>query len=816
MSFFIRGGKVLKYIAHFRKSDLEIQTVESHLKEVQKLAEQFGKVLDISHVTGLAGILHDVGKYSEEFQQYILEALQFPDEPPKRGSVDHSTAGGKFIYDLLHNPNDIYNSCLAEVVGNVVISHHAYLHDYLNEGLKSNYLTRVQEKEVSDYEQIKEMFFEKVMGKEVFIEYVEEAKEELKRFLKVEQSIDIHRKLMLLTKFVFSSLLDADRTNAREFEENKYEKNDTNTELFKKYYSKLMDKVSSFTLSPKAHRPINKLRANMSDQCEEFARKPSGIYTLSIPTGGGKTLASLRYSLKHALEYKKERIIYIVPYTTIIEQNADEVRNILGKEETILEHHSNVITETFEGGKDSEDQLDFKKKLKLAKDNWDAPIIFTTMVQFLNTFYAHGSRNIRRLHNLSEAVLIFDEVQKVPTNCVSLFNHAVNFLSTYAHSSIVLCTATQPALDFVNHKLDIQPEAEIIKDMDDVVTQFKRVEIIDRASNEQFNQEKLVQFVIDRSEEVKNVLVILNTKKVVKDMYESLKSAHFDIPIYHLSTSMCPEHRKVILDEVKELIQKEKPVICVSTQLIEAGVDISFECVVRSLSGLDSIAQAAGRCNRHGDDPLRYVYVVDYVDENLKDLTEIEKGKNISKLMLIDIKNDEGNHGGSILSVQAMDYYFRAFYTKNEIDLDYPIKGMNQTMIELLTAHGRENGLSLAYKSKTKSSLPLVIHNSYRTAARKFKVIDSPTTAVIVPYGKGMEVIADLNGATTIGELSNLFQRAQRYTVNVYSYQLDLLNESGSLTTLFDDQVYALKEGAYDKEYGLNLEGDSRQDAIMF
>ncbi len=409
-----------------------------------------------------------------------------------------------------------------------------------------------------------------------------------------------------------------------------------------------MDKLDSFQAEEEAQSPINRLRREMSNRCEQYAENPSGIYSLSIPTGGGKTLASLRYALRHALEYGKKRIVYVVPYTTIIEQNAEEVRKILSDEENVLEHHSNVIDDADDDDENQDGTMSLQQKWKLARDNWDAPIIFTTMVQFLNAFYAKGGRNIRRLHNLSESVIIFDEVQKVPVRCVSLFNHALNFLHDFGQSSLILCTATQPALDFVEHKLEIKSNAEIIERLDDVIEAFKRVEIVDRATQEVFDTEKLADFVIDKLDEVQSVLVVLNTKTVVKKLYRRLESC--GVPFYHLSTSMCPAHRKHILEEVKRHLDKEEKVVCVSTQLIEAGVDISFDCVVRSLAGLDSIAQAAGRCNRHGRSVIRQVYVIDHAEESLTHLPEIKKGKEISRKIFIDLRKNPNSHGGHILS----------------------------------------------------------------------------------------------------------------------------------------------------------------------
>lgn len=807
----------MTYIAHVRQEDHEHQTVATHLLEVKALAESYGQKIGVGHIAGLAGLLHDFGKYTDEFRDYLLEAVRNPDRPPKRGSVDHSTAGGKLLFDLLHNPNDPYRALLAEVVGNAIISHHSYLQDFIEPNLELNFLKRVRDKVkgLEEYELTKSRFYEEVMSEEELNNYIEKALEELRDHLDVSESIA--RQSVFLSKFIFSTLIDADRTNSREFEENKYsDVNQSHKQLLSNYYDKLMVKVNGFKQQGDADNPINVLRSEMSDQCEDFAEKPSSIYTLSIPTGGGKTLASLRYALKHAQLYSKKRIIYIVPYTTIIEQNADEVRKILDDNEHILEHHSNVVNDELDDNEADDGRIARYEKLKLAKDNWDAPIIFTTMVQYLDTFYAYGGRNIRRLHNLADSILIFDEVQKVPTNCVSLFNHTLNFLKEDANSSILLCTATQPALDFVSEKLNIGANAEIVTNIEDVVEKFKRVDMIDCVTDERFDEGKLIDFIGDKFQDVNNLLVILNTKKVVKDLYEALKEAYSEGIVFHLSTSMCPNHRTDILDQVKVRLKNKEPVICVSTQLIEAGVDVSFECVIRSLAGLDSIAQAAGRCNRHGEGEIRPVYIVNYEEENLKFLKEIALGQSITRIMLKDLRGDKKAHGGSILSMKAMNYYFKYFYTEREVDLDYPIKGMNHTMVELLMAEGRNNSLATAYKSTVDKSIPQMLNNSYQTAARNFQVIDSPTTSIIVPYGEGKELIADLNGAATIEDLSKIFQKAQRFSISVYSYQLDLLNKSGSLTTLFDDQVYALVDGAYDLEYGLNIEGDSQLGSYMY
>ena len=382
----------MNFIAHIRESDKTIQTVEDHLLAAKELAETYGDKLGVKHLTGLAGMLHDLGKYSNEFREYILQAVNNPEAPPKRGSVDHSTAGGKLLYEFFHKKIiSRYKGLVAEVVGNAIISHHSYLQDFLNPDLESNYLNRVRDKELKDFETVKSIFFEQVISEQNFQNYVEEAASELEAFLVNESSENTEEQLMFLTKFVFSALIDADRTNTRLFEDNKFTEEAVNHEkLFSTYYEKVINKINSFKNHPNALTAINLLRAEMSVQCDEFAEKPSGVYTLSIPTGGGKTLASLRYALKHAKLFNKKRIIYVVPYTTIIEQNAEEVRNILKDAGNILEHHSNVIGDENENDEMQDGVMSVSQKLKLAKDNWDSPIIFTTMVQFLNVLYLKG------------------------------------------------------------------------------------------------------------------------------------------------------------------------------------------------------------------------------------------------------------------------------------------------------------------------------------------------------------------------------------------------------------------------------------------
>jgi len=818
-------------IAHIRHHDRKIQTVEEHLQNVKFRAERIGEKIGVKHIAGLAGVLHDMGKFSEKFKSYILEATNHPEAPPQRGSVDHSTAGGKFLYRFAQNgPRDQHIYMIAEVVANAVISHHAYLHDYLNPDLESPYLNRVRDKHLDDFDYIVQQFYLHVMSEQETQQYISLAVAEMKRYLSEVSIESIESKMLFLTKYVFSALIDADRTDTRSFEE--WSVSDPYTEynaeegrlarrtLFENYYEKLLSHINKLAEGVDTQSSINQLRRSMSDQCDRYAERPSGIYTLSIPTGGGKTLASLRYALKHAIQHNKKQIIFIVPYTTIIEQNAEEVRRILSDESNILEHHSNVIDHLEDEVEEEwEDGLvvTTKQKLKLARENWDIPIVFTTMVQFLDVFYAKGSRDIRKLHSLSQSVIIFDEVQKVPIHCISLFNHALNCLKSVGQSSIVLCTATQPALQYVKRQLDISPDAEIISNLEEINRVFKRVEIVDLVSEGALNTAQLILFLADKLKANNSVLVVLNTKDVAKRLYREALSLL--VPVYHLSTSMCAAHRKVILDQIRDHLDQRMPVICISTQLIEAGVDISFDCVIRSLAGLDSIAQAAGRCNRHGKSDVRPVYVIDHSEENLDRLPEIALGKRLAQQLFIDMKLNANYYNRNIMSNQAIGVYFKRFYTELQTKLDYFIPQLQQNMTDLLLASKSTSYIYRdyrKYKERSEGPLQLLNINSCRTAAKYFQVIDSPTTSVIAPYGDGgKEIIARLNGVESITGLTRLLRQAQRYTVNLYEHEVRRLEQNGGVVSIEGCDVLVLQESAYSKEYGVNLENNEDLDLYI-
>nr|WP_290443413.1 CRISPR-associated helicase Cas3' [Sporolactobacillus kofuensis] len=794
--------------------------VKEHLLAVKNLAEHYGHDVGIPRIAGLAGLLHDLGKYTATFQDYLRMAVFSPETAPRRGSVDHASAGGKFLFECLHTKQnrDQLRYLLAEIVGNAIVSHHSYLHDYFSPDADVPFYRRVtkSEEDLPGYSETMDHFYSEVFSQEELKKYVNTAVQELKSFLQNNSGNPIEN-LTLLTRFVFSCLIDADRTDTRLFEENsKRQKPDTHY-LFQIYDQRLRDQLAVFNSQHEAQTPINQLRNEMSQQCERFAEKPSGIYTLSIPTGGGKTLASMRYALAHALKYGKKQIIYIVPYTTIIEQNAKVIRSILHDDAHILEHHSNLAVDAKNDERDEdEDVMTIQERLRLAKDNWDCPIILTTMVQFLNTFYKYGSRNIRRLHHLTDSVIIFDEVQKVPIHCISLFNQAVNFLKTFGKSSILLCTATQPALNYVRHSLKVNPHSELINDLDRVTDAFKRVEIIDRSYQEKFNSDKLTDLIIEQLDDVDNVLVILNTKSVVRKLYQHIRELDQSVIIFHLSTSMCAKHREDLLEQIKICLKEKVKMVCISTQLIEAGVDVSFECVIRSLAGLDSIAQAAGRCNRNGEYPgYRKVFIVDHEEEKLANLFEINRGKSITKRILKEFREYPERFQNNILSRIAMDWYFKNYFGELEGKLDFNLRHYNGTLVNLINTERSLSECVQNFRNKHGFVPPLFLPSSLKTAAKEFYVINE-SISVLVPYGEGKNIIAELNGATTIEDLGTLFKRLQQYSINIYEQDKRKLEKENLLIPYFEGQILAIRESAYSKEFGLDLGGEGTLDEYVF
>ncbi len=609
------------FIAHFRSKDGVEQSLEKHLKETAEIAKENGSPLGIPTMCYLAGILHDAGKYGSAFQDYIFAAKR--GEKVERGSVDHSTYGGKMIRSL--SATTKYEMMAMEMIANAIFAHHSPrgLLDFISgEGEACSPFMNRFERTLEDLESVEKLFYSKVLSLDEMNALLVESGKELERWAARLNRISRTDQFYLM-KMVYSALLDGDRRNTQQFEEGMARRQESNKELFLDLSQKLEKTFDGFKKGNQIG--INQLRQEMAEACLKAAERETGIYTLSIPTGGGKTLSSMRFALNHAIIQEKRRIIYIIPFSSIIEQNAEVFRRELGdiNNDFILEHHSNLVIEEDDESEESE------RKQALMQDNWDSPIIVTTMVRFLENIFSGSIRNPRRVHQLLNSILIFDEIQSLPPKCLSMFNSLINFLKNYGNTTTLLCTATQPTLEKRKLKLQIETDGEIVPNLLGVTQAFERVEIIDKTILEGWTAKQLKDFAEAVMMQEANLLMILNTKKAVREVYQLLRDSEFKT--FHLSTSMTPNHRSDILKSIRDALYQQQKIICITTPLIEAGVDVSFSCVIRSITGLDSIAQAAGRCNRNGEsEGLQPVYLVNPVKqlENIDKMEEIKTKKN--------------------------------------------------------------------------------------------------------------------------------------------------------------------------------------------
>ena len=812
------------YIAHVRKADGQPQFLQTHLTETAEIAKSLAAKLDLDQAGELLGLMHDFGKYSRKFQKYIHDEtglfnpdLDDEESTPNGSKVDHSTAGAQWVYRELRKFGVAQGigELFGQTLGLCIASHHGEgLIDCLDgEGNpkwierfnKTDELTHLTECEQNADEAVQQKARE-LAGENLIRSLLKAVKPIL--FDQTTNSKIKEFYLGCLTRFLFSCLIDADRINSSDFEREAQKEVHRLTE--KPDWQPAIDKLEAKLAGFENRYPIDEIRRRISDDCLKRATDSQGIYTLTVPTGGGKTLASLRYALHHAQKHNLDRIIYIIPYTSIIDQNAQAVREILG-EDWVLEHHSNLEPEK-QSWQD-----------KLLSENWDKPIVFTTMVQFLDAWFGGGTRGARHIHPMTNAVLIFDEIQTLPVKCVHLFCNVLNWLTAFGKSTAVLCTATQPLLgesglqNFPEGKresiaarglLRLPENAEIMgkhQDLDRLFTDLSRVEIRFNEKAGGWNVEEAGAFLLEQFQTTPSCLFIVNTKKWAQELYQYCKAQN--VPpeaLFHLSTNQCAAHRKAIFDTIKARLKNKQPVICISTQLIEAGVDISMACVIRALGGLDSIAQAAGRCNRHGEKEGKgQVWVLNLQEQDFtRILPDIQVGKTHAERVFRDFT------GQDILQPAAMQRYFEYYFYQRSDEMVYSVKNSaTGSLLDWLS----DNALNPYGEKNDKRSKPLpLLMQSFKSAGRAFQAIDAPTHAVIVPYGEGAELIAKLCGEWDPKEMHRTLQKAQRYSVNVFPNVWGKLQKENALhETIEGSGIYYLNERYYNDEFGLSLDETS-------
>lgn len=803
-----------EFIAHLRESDSAKQTVGSHLMEVANICSKFTYKIGIPDAGLLLGLLHDLGKYSQDFQTYIKSATnllnsdvdnEYVDAEGLKGKIDHSTAGAQWVWQNFCRYGD-QGKLIGQILAVCLASHHGGLLDCLRvDGIngfqkrisKSNVDTHYNEcLNICDKEivyalnKIASSRFLKDIWKKI-VAIVEPGKKEAARLK--------HFRLGFFTRFLFSCLIDADRVNSADFENPGNKKDRFSGPVS---WELAIDRLESHLARLKVRNEVDVIRNQISKQVRRRAADHQGIYTLTVPTGGGKTFASIRYALHHAKNHNLDHIYYIIPYTSIIEQNAQVIRDVLEEADDefpwVLEHHSNLEPESQTW------------QSKLSSENWDSPIIITTMVQLLEVLFGGGTRGARRLHNLSRSVIIFDEIQTLPVRCVHLFCNGLRFLVEQAGSTAVLCTATQPLLNGVDPEygaLEISEKNELVHDVAGLFQDLKRVDIEDLMKPEGWSEQDISALALKQLQEKGNCLVVVNTKAWAQKLFVCCQPHLDDDVTVHLSTSLCPAHRKAILANINERLDESLPVLCISTQLIEAGVDVDFSSVIRFLAGLDSIAQAAGRCNRNGNLETSQVFVINPSDEAITMLDDIRIGRDKARRVLGEPKHDD------FLSPIAMKRFFFYYFFERSKVMKYPLTekqaGRMDTMLNLLSDNpcnvGREKDLR---KAKFR------LQQSFKTAGRAFAAIDAPTRAVIVPYGEGRDIIARLCADLAPSKAFGLLKEAQKYSVNLFPNVWKKLVQEKAVYSVQDGEgIFYLDERYYSEHFGVSTEMVAEMDA---
>lgn len=817
--------KMNNIYAHIKENGQELQPLSCHLGEAANITERLSNKIGLPEIGKIAGLLHDFGKASDLFQGYLRskQGLISPDGDnfvdAERGEVDHSTAGAQLIYKKLADRGQ-EGKIMAQFLALAIASHHSGLIDCLKPDGSNEFERRItKDSSLTHLTEVRRKLpdIEKQLDKILMPPIEQRFVEKLKRMREPnDSSATLPFKHGLLARFLLSCLLEADRLDTADFEhpENeeirnygKYVSWDTLIERLEERYAEYAQKTAQ--MHPGRALDVNQLRAQVAQACLKAATGRRGIYQLTVPTGGGKTEASLRFALHHARAHGLDRVFYIVPYTTIIDQNADKLRKILEQEDergkVVLEHHSNFVPSD-----------DTRKRHNLLAENWDAPIVFTTQVQFLEALFGYGTRDARRMHQLANSVIIFDEVQTIPIKITHLFVTALRFLTHDCGTTVVLCTATQPPLDKLPNeyrKLTIEPEYKIIQNEAELFQKLKRVEVHDERKPGGLTNAEIADLAVKALQNKDSVLVVVNTRPSAKALYQAIKERNTGAAIYHLSTNMCPAHRMDVLEnEIKPKLKTKEPVICVSTQLIEAGVDIDFGAVIRSLAGLDSIAQSAGRCNRHGKrEDGGDVWVVNPLEENLDRLKDIQVGREHAQRVLDDFRDAPDNFGNDRIGLDSVAAFYNFYYQSQKDKMNYPVDAnsaveRNDDLFNLLSV----NVLSTkAYQANHQGAAPdILLRQSFRTANGEFNVIDSPTRGVIVPYGEGCEIITALCGDIDIHQKRVLLKRAQLYSVQLYSGrkgqkgQFEDLKEKGAINQIKDDEIYYLVPHHYSDEFG--------------
>lgn len=753
--------------AHIRNSTCDgedrplIQPVQEHCRRSAEIAGACLQRAGLYHAAYLAGLVHDCGKFTEEFSTYIERAYR--GEPVQRGSVNHTFAGCRLLLEHFHAPiSTDYRDVTAELLAYAVGAHHGQF-DCIDGQGNSGFAHRMQA--AIHYEEAKSNFLKLCADWTELEEIFEKAHEEL---VPIYEKIGAEEEQQMfclgqLARLLLSAVMEGDRRDTAEFMDGRrYPTMQTGRLFWESHLEAMEGRLEKFQQTT----PIGVARSRISALCREAAGKPEGTYRLNVPTGGGKTLSALRYALAHAAKWGKRRIVFVTPLLTILEQNAAVICEFIGDDAAILEHHSNVLHT-----REDSETLDLQE---LAVDSWEAPVIITTLVQLLNTLFQGKTTSIRRYEALCDAVIVIDEVQTVPNRMLSLFNTAVNFLSRVCRTTFLFCSATQPCFEKAEHPLFLGSGAQLVPYQEELWKPFRRTVIQDSGA---MRLEQIPAFVQQILRQTKSLLIICNKKSESEYLYQHIASAAVDC--FHLSSSMCMAHRRAVLENINASLAAnaatDRKTICVSTQVMEAGVDISFGCVIRLAAGMDSVVQSAGRCNRNGESNTPVpVYVLQCADENLGQLREIREGKKATIALLHQFQREPEKFEKDLASDQAVAWYYQKLYQNQCPGYQQYTVESGGTIYDMLSWNDG------CVDADTPAASQYTLRQAFKTAGDLFEVMDDSAQDVVVPYGDGEKLIRELEQLPedcSPAALRSWSQRVKPYTISMYPYQKDKLAE---------------------------------------
>lgn len=701
-------------LAHVSEDGMRNQSILSHLEGTAVIAERFAKSFGGQEQARTAGLLHDIGKYSDGFQKRLKGGKK----------VDHSTAGAK-VAMAQKQPE----------VAFAIAGHHSGLPDggSKTDTMDSPTLCGRLKKPVEDCD---------LWKSEVNLP------SSVTRPPIAQDGFSVS----FYTRMLYSCLVDADFLDTEAFMQGKARKG--NYASMGQMLERLKEYISPWWAAETA---LNQKRCEILRQCFERGKKESeGLFTLTVPTGGGKTVSSLAFALSHAVAVGKERVIYVIPYTSIIDQTAEVFRKVVG-EENVIEHHSGADFSVPEG---EADPTLYRKAL--ATENWDAPLIVTTSVQFFESLYANRPSRCRKLHNLANSVIIFDEAQTLPVPYLRPCVAAIAQLVQFYHSTAVLCTATQPVLQPLFDELASGlVSREICPDTENLYQFFRRTTLISAGI-------KTEKELLSQLGSVPQGLCVVNRRATAQELYQGLEEEGR----FCLTTLLCPADRKRLLEEIRQRLTDGMPCRVVSTSLVEAGVDVDFPAVWREEAGLDSILQTAGRCNREGKRATKDSKVTIFSLESQTVPAMIQQN--------VDATRSVFSRFDDPAEPAAIESYFQFFLTlKGNAALD------SQNVLEAFH-HGMQGVLF-----------------PFSSVAEKFHLIENQTVTIYLPVGEGAELVNQLKlGYAT----RSLYHRLGQYSVNVYPDHLKNLLDAGAAEPVGDGNYILTDTTLYDNLTGLSLD----------